>query len=158
MISDAMTLRGHGVDPTAVQVTAGEYDGDVRRDGVEQVAMRYVGPQAVAKAVSLQRQSERRWIRLQPLADQPYCLGRGLGARQVEPASRQRPLIEVHVAVPEAWQDPPAVQVDGVGGLVGVVVRIEYGAPAVTDEDVARLAGRHQAGRLQSSEGSQADR
>jgi hypothetical protein len=98
-----------------VEVVAHQHDRHVSADRVEHAAGRGVGPEGVLEAVADQRLTEGRRIDAEPLADERRRLGRRRRAREVEATPGQRPLIHVHVRVPEPRGEPASVEVDDLG-------------------------------------------
>ena len=74
--------------------------------------MRRVGPQGVAEPVADQHRARLGRVGAQPRGDERGGLGGGAGRAEVEAAAGERPLVEVHVRVPQAGQQHPPVEVD----------------------------------------------
>ena len=122
-----------GIEPRAVQVGTDEHHREPRRDGVEQLAMRSVRPQRIAKPVADQRRVEVRIATRDLRGDQPR--GRTLDAGEVETRADLRPLIEVDVVIPESRQHVPAVQVDDLIDTCRIP-NIADDKPAIVDQHV----------------------
>ena len=112
VLRHAVAGGGRRVDPAAVQIGGHQHDRDGAGDRVEQVAVRRVGPQGVAETVPDQHRARLGRIGAQPRGDERDGVGGGAGRAEVEAAAGQRPLVEVHVRVPQAGQEHPPVEVD----------------------------------------------
>jgi hypothetical protein len=125
-----------------VQVRGHQHDRYGTGDRVEQVAVRRVGPQRVAEPLPDQHCSRLGRVRPQPGGDQRDSLGRGAGRPEIEAPAGERPLVEVHVRVPQPGQQHPPVEIDDLRALRRGQVRADRGDGAGVDEDVGHRAVR----------------
>ena len=123
-----------------MQVRGHQHDRYGTGDRVEQVAVRRVGPQRVAEPVPDQHCSRLGRVRPQPGGDQLRRLGRGAGRPEIEAPAGERPLVEVHVRVPQPGQQHPPVEIDDLRALRRGQVRADRGDGAGVDEDVGHRA------------------
>ena len=136
--------------PGAVQVPRDQDDGQVADGGVEERGRRHVGPEPVAEPEADQGRPRRR-RRRGAFSDERDGVRGGGRAGDVEAPARERPLRQVHVRVPEAGHDPPAVEPHLVGAIG------ELGAdrrhPTVAEQDVDGCVAVHQASTAQQDVG-----
>ena len=134
----AVPVGGRAVDPAAVQVGGDQHHRHRAADPVQQLPVRPVGPQRVPEPGPDQRRPGRRRIGAQPLGHQRRGGRRRPGRAEVQPLPGQRPLVEVHVVVPQPGQQGPPVQLDDLGIRRGGHLRPDRGQRPVLDEDVHR--------------------
>ena len=99
-----------GVEPRTVEICSDEHDGHFTRDAVEEVAVGEIAPERVAKPVA-----DKRWGGVTSAARELFrhqlrSPGSALGARQIETRPHLRPLVEVHVVVPQAREHEAAAR------------------------------------------------
>ena len=117
-----------------MQIRGHQHDRHGAGDRVEQVAVRRVGPQGVAEPVADQHRARLGRIGAQPRGDERDGVGGGAGRAEVEAAAGQRPLVEVHVRVPQAGQEHPPVEVDDLRPLPVGQAGPDRGDGAAVDE------------------------
>ena len=128
------------VEPRAVQVCADEHDGNVAAHRIEHLAVGRDRPQRRSKSEPEHGRARRRWAIGDELTDDSHRCGLRFGAGEIEARSRQRPLLEMHVAIPETGQHEPPVQVDHLCHVVGRFDPSDPGDLARRDEDVLERA------------------
>ena len=111
-LGQAVAIPSGGIDPACVHVSGQDHHGPARRHRVQNLCGGLVLPHRVPVPVPDQR-VVRVHLRHHPCRDALGCGLRAARPGQVHAPAHDRPLGEVDVVIPQARDEPPAIESEG---------------------------------------------
>ena len=107
------TTKRDAVEPDAVQVGADQRHRDVGAHLIEELALGSIRPERTAKSISDHLRAVTVFVTGDMVREQVRRTSCGIRAREIKTRADLRPLLEVHVVVPQTRQEKPAIEVHG---------------------------------------------
>ena len=143
-------------EPRAVQIGTDEHHRQLAAHLVQHLAMRRIRPERIAKSVSDHGHVEILLGAGDVRRNKPRRCGCGVDTGKIETRPDLRPLVEVHMAVPEPGQQKPAIDIDHLCRLRSALDVADFSHMPVGNQDVLGWRLRREA-RLTEQNGRQCD-